>query len=330
MIHICSNTPSRSASSPLITVVIPTYNRYANLTALCKHLDAHAGLKTSVIVIDNDSPYGINMLANLCGQLVRISFTFFRNKVHLASDANIINAIIANDAPWVYLLGDSKIPCPSMLTYLERDCLANPNVSGIIYRYRTTTDQHLYINTIDSLRHKCIDLGDLFLGGNSLISLRSVHRYSSLASFYPLSRMPHIIYHILALAENKTLLLSSERLIQDFIPKPSTYDPKLSLLECWSQFALLLCLPLSYCHLEILNRKLISMENFASRITFFKYCLVRTLKHRQDISPYLLRIAKYRYVFSPFHPEYLLILSLLFFTQTLRLLRLVTWSIDDA
>jgi len=290
----------------LITIVIPTYNRLDNLMSLLIYLDKNAGKRTCVSVFDNASSheYDLNYIKS---NIKRVNLKMYSNKYHLGPDASVLRAMETPNSPWIYLLGDSKFPRVDYLKNLEDDCLKHRDAMGIVYRFRNFAEADIDINNIEDLQVNITDFGDLFLGGNSLYSRRSIHNYFSIASMYTLTRMPHALFHLMALKDGRSIHVSNNRLIDKFIPKPAHYDPGLSLLECWAQFSLILTLPFSLKELKIINKMILHMENRASLIIFCKFCLLQIFRYKKDIRPHLLRILKYRYMYSKFTIERLFV-----------------------
>jgi hypothetical protein len=293
----------------ILTIVIPTFNRLDNLINLLLFIEKHAGQKTCVCVVDNGSNYKYDFDC-IKKNITRVNVKFYSNKYHLGPDASLLRAMEIPDTPWIYLLGDSKIPVADYLKNLEDDCLAHSDAMCIIYRFRNAAVGNVDINNINDLHKNITDFGDLFLGGNSLISRRAISNYFSIATMYTLTRMPHILFHLMALKEGNVIHVSSNRLIDKFVSKPIHYDPKLSLVECWSQFSLILTLPFSIKELKIINKMILNMEDGASLIVFCKFCLLQIFRYRKDIRPHLLRIIKYRYIYTSFSREKLLICTL--------------------
>ncbi len=286
----------------LITIVIPTYNRWDNLMSLLFFLDENVGGRTCVCIVDNDSSHKCDF-NYIKSNIKRVSLKMFANKYHLGPDASVLRAIEIPNTPWIYLLGDSKIPRADYLRNLEDDCLNHPNAMGIVYRFRNSTEANVDVNNIEELQKNITDFGDLFLGGNSLISRRSIYNYFSIASMYTLTRMPHVLFHLMALKDGGGVHISNNRLIDKFVSKPVHYDPGLSLVECWSQFSLILTLPFSVKELKIINEMILDMESRASLIVFCKFCLLQIFRYKKDIRPHLLRVLRYRYMYSPFSFE---------------------------
>jgi len=293
----------------ILTIVIPTYDRLDNLINLLLFIDKYAGRNTCVCVVDNGSDYKFDF-DFIKEKITKVNIKMYSNKYHLGPDASVLRAMEIPDTPWIYLLGDSKIPRADYLKNLEDDCSAHADAMGIVYRFRNTADGNVDIHNMDELKGNITNFGDLFLGGNSLISRRAICNYFSIATMYTLTRMPHILFHLMALREGKVVHVSSNRLIDKFVPKPAHYDPGLSLVECWSQFALLLTLPFSTKELRIINRMILDMEDGASLINLCKFCLLQIFRYRKDIRPHLLRIIKYRYIYSIFSYEKLFIYTL--------------------
>ena len=279
----------------LITIVIPTYDRLSNLLELMKYLDANVGTRTCVYVVDNGSGYKYN--AEYLASLRNVHFKMYENKYHLGPDASVLRAIELANTPWVYLLGDSKIPNSDALKAIEDDCLAHEDAWGIVYRFRNNNTANVDVRSIAELRDQLSDYGDLFLGGNSIISQRAVKKYFAQSSMYTLTRMPHAVFHLMSIKDGNAVHLSDRQLVDKFIPKPNHYNPGLSLIECWAQFALILCLPLNTKELAIINKMILDIENYSSIVIFGKFCLLQIFRYKKDIRAHLLRVLRYRYLY---------------------------------
>jgi glycosyltransferase involved in cell wall biosynthesis len=300
-------------NSPLITIAIPTYNRKVNLLRLLKHLDENCGPKTNVLVLDNQSAEQLTK-KELEREIKRINIRYYVNEYNIGGDANILRSIeLAATSPWVYSLGDSKIPFESALREMENKCIENMGCYGIIYNHRNKKKANKIIDSIDKIGENFSDFGALFLVGNSVISSQAVNKYLAQATEFTLTRMPHALFHILALRDKKNIFISDDEIIKVFLKKPPNYDPKLSLLECWAQFSLIVNLNLKKSHLKIISQKIIKMEDLESRIHFSKFCLLQIFRHRIDIRENLKKINRYRYSYaiSYFERAILIILILL-------------------
>jgi len=296
----------------LITIVIPTFDRPDNLVDLILFLEKNITKKTKIVVFDNKSNNPINI--HFLKMHVRKSYLkIYRNKYFVSPEANLLKAIEYPDTPWVWPLGDSKILDQEQVKRLEKDCENHSNAMGIIYSHKSSINEK-YIDDINSLNVKGINLGDLFLVGNSLISTKSVKKYFSYCTLASLSQIPQVLFHLLPLSNNEKIYLSNKNLIKGFKKKPNSYNPELSLLECWGQFSLILTMQFKIKELKILNKKIVEIENFKSRYNFLKFCLIKILREKVDISPHLLRILKYRYLFFNKIFERVIVYLLYFFS----------------
>jgi glycosyltransferase involved in cell wall biosynthesis len=306
-------------SDCLITIVIPTFNRKENLVKLLSFLNKNTNDNLCVFVVDNHSPYKL-LKEDFEGICTSLKVRFFRNKIHLGPDASVLRALEIAESPWIYLLGDSKIPIIGFDQIIINDCLNNPEAFGIIYRFRNKLPANSTINQLIDLDKNLSDYGDIFLGGNSIISSKAVIKYFSIASMYTLSRMPHALFHLLSLNEKNKIYISNQAIISEFISKPNYYNPKLSLLECWAQFSLILSLPFKTNELKMLNRMILKMENIDTLFDFSKFCLIQIFRNKIDIRPHLKRILKYRYIYISLSFEHLIV-------STLYIISLVTCPI---
>ena len=293
----------------LITIVIPTFNRKENLVKLLTFLNKNTNNNLCVFVVDNHSPYKLlkDDYESICSNW---KVRFFRKKIHLGPDASVLRAMEIAESPWIYLLGDSKIPVIGFDQIIINDCLNNPEAFGIIYRFRNKLATNSTINQLIDLDKNLSDYGDIFLGGNSIISSKAIVKYFSIASMYTLSRMPHALFHLLSLNEKKKIYISNQPIISEFLSKPNYYNPKLSLLECWAQFSLILSLPFKINELRLLNKMILKMENVDTLIDFTKFCLIQIFRNKIDIRSHLKRILRYRYIYIPLSFEQLIVFIL--------------------
>ena len=177
--------------------------------------------------------------------LKKSNFLFYQNSIHINADENILKAVELCDTPWVYLLGDSKIPNKNVLKELENDCLLHKDAASIVYKHKNKILKGKYINSLDDIKDDEINISDFFLIGNSIISRFTIQSYLNVCSSFTKSNMAIIIFHIMSLVENKKIFISEKKLIEKFVSKPKHYDPHLSLINCWYSFALILNLPIS-------------------------------------------------------------------------------------
>jgi len=283
----------------IITVVIPTFNRKENIHILLEYLSIITPRNVQIYVVDNCSSVDLNL-----DKINKYNFSchvkIFRNKYHIGPDASVVRALELGDSDWVYLLGDSKLPVENVFKIMLKDCIKYNAAWGIVYSFDRTITQPVLINSLEAIP---IKYGDFFLGGNSLISEKSLKKYLPLASQLTITRMSHAIFHIMPLCNKEEVYLSSDRVVKEFIEKPLEYNPKLSLLECWAQFSLILLLPVSVKNQKIINKLIVENESIEDRIIFLKFSLLAIFRHKKNISPHLKKIILYRYLYMQFSLE---------------------------
>jgi glycosyltransferase involved in cell wall biosynthesis len=288
-----------SSKDAVITVVIPTFNRRDNIHTLLKYLATITPHNVQIYIIDNCSSIDLNL-----DKVNEYNFSchvkIFRNKYHIGPDASVVRALELGDSDWVYLLGDSKLPVENVFEIMLKDCFKYNMAWGIVYSFDRMITQPVLINSLEAIP---IKYGDFFLGGNSLISKKSLKKYLSLASQLTITRMSHAVFHIMPLCNKEEVYLSSDKIMKEFLEKPSEYDPKLSLLECWAQFSLILLLPVSIKNQKIINRLIVKDGRIEDRIIFLKFSLLAIFRYKKDIRSHLKKIILYRYLYMPFSLE---------------------------
>ena len=286
-------------SDVVITVVIPTFDRKDNIHKLLRFLSTITPREVQIYVVDNLSSVDLE-LESIDSYNFSCHVKVFKNKFHLGPDASVIRALELCDSSWVYLLGDSKIPVADVFNLMLSDCSKYDDHHGIVYSFDQSIDKSLSISSIKDIP---IKYGDFFLGGNSLISKRSLEQYLYIASQLTVTRMAHSIFHIMPLCKGDKIRLSSDRVMKEFVSKPSGYNPGLSLLECWAQFALITLLPIDASSQKLINKMILENENSESRIVFLKFTLLSIFRYRQDIRYHMKKIIAYRYVYARFSLE---------------------------
>jgi hypothetical protein len=299
-----------------INIVIPTFSRKENLLYLLNHLSNLNNSEIGIIVIDND-PDGHITESDIRIMLTQnIRFKLYKNHLHLGPDASVLRAMELATSNWIYLLGDSKIPDLTIINNFAMN-IQNYNLfAAVVYSYDIKYKNNFVVNNLTELLNLDFKFGDILLGGNVIIKQNTFFTYYSIASQFTLARSILPIFIILSLNDSKKIIFKNDVLVNQTINKPFNYDPKLSLLECWAQFSLLLNLPINTSNLYNLNKFIIKNENFNSRLIFYKFILLKIFKDRIDISYNLKKILSYRYIFYINLIEYLIIYSLYIFSKT--------------
>jgi len=302
----------------LINIVIPTYNRKENLLFLLNHLSNLDNSQIGIIVLDNNSDNFITEfdICTLKNRDVRIKL--YRNALHLGPDANILRAIELANSAWIYLLGDSRIPNLESLNQFVFNSKSYIDYSAIVYSFDFKFNSDIAVNSLNQYFNLKAKFGDILLVGNVIINKKAVYKFYSIATQFTLSRSVLPVFIILSLNDKQNVLFKNQVLISYTLNKPIYYDPKLSLLECWAQFSLLINLPINFKYLPELNKHIIENENFQNRKILFKFCLIKIFRDRLDISQNLKFILNYRYVYHNNLLEMIMIYFLYFLSFSVK------------
>jgi len=279
----------------LIEVVIPTYNRIDNLAFLIEHLLKSNNSNFCISIINNDPNNNLPTEYIESKNINKIPIRIFNNNFHLGPDASVLRALEIAESDWIYLLGDSKIPTDDVFDIMVKDINKYPDVASIVYKFKNLNPKHRTISNIKEISTNDLHWGDFFLGGNSILSAKSVKSYFSIATQFTLTRSMLLIFHILALRDGKKVLIAEDKIIKRFIEKPVFYNPGLSLIECWAQFPLLVNLPINNNEKILLINKIINGEDLEDKIIFYKFCLIKIFRENIDLSLSLKFILAYRY-----------------------------------
>lgn len=306
---------------PKLSIVIPTFDRNDNLEKLLTHIANEKSLNLiEIIILDNCSP---TILPNQFFDklFLNTQIKYLQNNFHLGPDANYLKSIELSQTDWVYPLGDSKIPVQGFLDILLQDIESFSDSFGIVYKYASDIEQDEKIHQFDRIANKNIHIGDFFLGGNSLLSKKSISENIHMASQLTLTRMPHSSFHLIPLLNNQQIILRKDPIIETFVPKPTHYNPQLSYLECLAQFALIDVITNDWKSRKILNKKIFQVYGESWRIVY--HILKFTFKHKVDVSSNLHRILKYRFIFGYGLLSFLIIYFLYLLTRLLKLVNYV-------
>jgi len=303
------------AEGKLLEVVLPTYNRVDNVTLLIKELLKSQNCRFCISIIDNDPANNLSTEFIDVYNVNKLPVRIFKNKLHLGPDASVLRALEVAESDWIYLLGDSKIPTDNAFDLMVNDINKNKDVLSIVYKFKNSNYESRTISSVVEIDNKDLHWGDFFLGGNSVISSKAVSRYFSMATQFTLTRSMLLIFHTLILKDSGKVLISSNRIIKEFVEKPVFYNPGLSLLECWAQFPLLTNLPLNNDEKNILINKIINGESWGDKMTFYKFCLIKIFRENIDISFNLKNILAYRYSCQFISFEKCVIFTLLYISK---------------
>ena len=144
---------------PILSVVIPTYNRAKYLERCLESILSHQGDYYEVIVSDNASPDSTEEIIQKYLSDSRISY--YRNEKNLGARENIYKATGYARGEYVFWLSDDDYLLPNALSKVIAVIEAHPSV-GYIYSPVVTVDDRngkLYSRRDDFDFDKLIDMG---------------------------------------------------------------------------------------------------------------------------------------------------------------------------
>lgn len=266
----------------MLTVVIPSFNRKSNLKHILHELNM---IKENfdIIVFNNDPNEKFDRLNLLPKNFIK-NIEIHNTDIHYGPDASLLFAMSLVKSEYIYLLGDSKVPDPAVFKDFEIISRKH-NFNTLVYSYKSEIDNFRQLS-IAGLANSSIHLGDLFLGGSTIIKTSFFKKYFHIATQMTLARSVLLTYNLLA-AKNDSCFMSSKKAIIKFLEKPLHYDPGLSLIECWGQFPLINRLNFSYNDRKIIAQKVVSMESKKDLFIFAKFTLIQIFRNKIDLRYHL-------------------------------------------
>lgn len=318
---IYQNNSKDNISKCFLDIVIPTFDRPERVLSQILYLSQLDKIwYAQIIIIDNNSSAFLSEKQFALIKDLNINIKFYRNRMHIGPDANVLRALELAENNWVHLLGDSKILNKNYINFVLEIIDNNSNINSIVFSYDKILKSHKKISNLDDFLNSQIKYGDLFLGANSLIDINTIKKYIHICSQLTVTRSILSIFHILNLRDNRTIYFSEITIVQSALGKKGI-DPRLSFYECWAQFNLIVNLQINIDQAKKLNKKILKEDNFKNYWIFVKYTLIKIFREKSDISRNLNLILNYRYTFKSFSCEKLFIYPLLLLSFVLRKLK---------
>lgn len=117
----------------LLTIAIPTYNRYdyleTNLKILSDELNGFENRLCEILIFDNSE--GVDRPPYIDKYISNGSIKYFKNPTNIGSDANIAQSYNAANSEYVLVLGDDDFFYPASLSHCS-NCL---NIASTILYY---------------------------------------------------------------------------------------------------------------------------------------------------------------------------------------------------
>jgi glycosyltransferase involved in cell wall biosynthesis len=161
----------RFMSVPLITIAIPTYNRFETLCAALSRLATQLTDDVCVLVIDNASTDGTLLLKSwVQSELPSCPITIHRNVANVGASANVARCFELCTTDWVWTLSDDDIVFPDAVEKIIMAVKRNPSATAINLQttlipedYRRSADFEITCTTTDELSNNLDYMTNLLL-----------------------------------------------------------------------------------------------------------------------------------------------------------------------
>lgn len=154
---IKSNQLPDQATTPFLTIVIPTFNRPEKVSRLVTQCLSQMDERTSLLVLDNASDRDVReLLKPIASEGAIRNFRVLRHPVNIGAVANVLRCFEVPETPWIWIIGDDDgLEEGALETVLEsihanQDAI-NINFAGSMFRHVTGVDRTI------SARYKSFD-----------------------------------------------------------------------------------------------------------------------------------------------------------------------------
>ncbi len=281
-----------------ISVVIPTHNRPENLLITLKSVYESVKEKLDVLILIEPKSNSLPKKEYLESLSDRLNIIIKENEFNIGCDESIIRSFEYFKSQWIYFLGDSKPVRKDAFKIINEKIKEFPHAKAHHFRFDSFSTRTYEIKSISELVSIKYPLGDFILGGNYLVSKEIIDKYIRYAYRVLTSRIANSAMSLMSLQNNVPITVSSERIIDRFLEKPSNYDPGDDLANCWASFPILCMLPLSYKNAKLLNKYILDFYKINDLVIFVKYILLKLFRYKQNNVPKLVKnVISTRYIF---------------------------------
>jgi hypothetical protein len=112
-----------SASVPILTVTIPTYNRPVELMDTIAQLSRQPGIeRCKILILDNCSPVPVAGLLDAPPGFPNLRIEVVRHVANIGGNANILRCMELARTEWVWILGDDDELAPDAISHILAVC----------------------------------------------------------------------------------------------------------------------------------------------------------------------------------------------------------------
>lgn len=203
---------------PLLSIVIPTYNREHLVIALLEKVCKIKKDWVEIVIIDNNS----NNIDNLISQinLNKWEVNLVRNKHNVGGNENILRCFEYSNGEWIWAIGDDdviELNCFELI-YNKIQILTNENVFGIHFNWDLTKQyiaKDLFLNNLNDLFNNMHSLGDINFMSSNIFRYNKINTYLDWVYYHQYNCNPMSSTIMLGLDKNMQFVLTNDRIIQN-------------------------------------------------------------------------------------------------------------------
>ena len=205
-------------NKPLLSIVIPTYNREHLVVALLEKVCKFKKDWVEIVVIDNNS----NSIEKLISQISLNSWdvNLVRNKHNVGGNENILRCFEYSNGEWIWAIGDDDViedNCFEII-YNKIQLLSNSNVFGIHFNWDLTRqykEVDIFINNLDELFNNMHSLGDINFMSSNIFRYNKINTYLDWVYYHQYNCNPMSTTIMLGIDKNMQFVLTNDRIVQN-------------------------------------------------------------------------------------------------------------------
>jgi glycosyltransferase involved in cell wall biosynthesis len=267
-------------NNPLLTVIIPTYNRIELLKNLLIDLLKIKPVWAEIVIIDNNSN-DINFIEEYFkNEIEENLIRLVKNSLNVEGDENILRSFEYSNGEWIWVLGDDDFVFENAFRIIEEHILENDDV--FFYHFNWEKEKYLNTNSIynfKDLLNSIHSLGDLNFISSNVFNKKATIQFVDKLHFYQLSATPILGVALFGIdSEVGSIKLSNKKIITN-----GFFNPNKSIDDKWDVELILSCLPILSLYPFNLNNKVLIIKEINKINTFsigIKSSLRDYLKHK--------------------------------------------------
>ena len=261
--------------NPLLSVVIPTFNRIELLKSLIIDLLNIKPVWAEIVVVDNNSN-DINIIEEYFkNQIEENLITLVKNRLNVEGNENILRSFEYSTGEWIWVLGDDDFVYENAFIIIKDYILDNDD--AFFYHFNWEKKKYLNTNSIynfKDLLNSIHSLGDLNFISSNVFNKKATIQFVDKLHFYQLSATPILGVALFGIdSEVGSIKLSNKKIVRN-----GFYNPNKSIDDKWDVELILSCLPLLSLYPFKINNKVLMIKEI-NKINTFSIGIKSSLRH---------------------------------------------------